>query len=392
MSFEKSHPSYKPVIVVVAYNRVHSLTRVFQSLSSAEYPEDVKLIISIDKGDNNQDVVALAAGFDWPFGEKEVIYQPENLGLRKHILKCGDLTQQYGSVILLEDDLYVSPCFYRFSTEAANFYADDDRIAGVGLYTNQMNSHATFLPFIPIEDGSDVFFFQAPCSWGQVWTDKKWLKFRDWYNKGQTITANDRFPEPIKQWPESSWLKYHTKYVVDHDMFYVYPRVSHSTNFGDSGVHFDKQVNMFQVNLQYRKKSYTFHTYDESLGVYDIYYELLPSRLNQMLPALAEYDYVVDIYGTKNLSQYKEEYVLTQNPVAKPVFSFGMQFRPFVMNVVNQLEGDALFLAKKNQMLAPNGSAFRPFKYYFGHLQPRPLVNLLKFRLRDRKPFSLFIK
>ncbi|MDX2245913.1 MAG: glycosyltransferase family 2 protein [Bacteroidia bacterium] len=384
--------NYKPVIVVVAYNRVHSLNRLLLSLSQAQYPEDVKLIISIDRGENNQDVVELAHRFEWNFGEKEVLYRPENLGLRKHILSCGDMTEKYGSVILLEDDLYVSPCFYRFSQEATNYYADDDRIAGIGLYTNQMNSYAGFLPFIPVEDGSDVFFFQAPCSWGQVWNDKKWRKFRDWYNEGPKISDQDRFPKPIKNWPESSWLKYHIKYVVEKDLYYVYPRISHSTNFGDSGVHFDKQVNMYQVNLQYRKKTYTFQTFDEALAVYDIFYEILPSRLSQMVPALAAYKYVVDIYGTKNLGQYEEEYVLTKTPAVKPVFSFGMQFRPFVMNIINQLPGKSLFFAHKDQLLSPNGSAFGAFRYYYGHLQPRPLVNLLKIRLKERKPFSILFK
>ncbi|MEZ4830203.1 MAG: glycosyltransferase [Bacteroidia bacterium] len=392
MNDENKHPGYHPVIVVVAYNRVHSLTRLLQSLSRAEYTGEVKLIISIDKGANNQDVVDIAESYEWAFGEKEVIYRPENLGLRRHILTCGDLTQEYGAIILLEDDLYVSPCFYRFSEEAANYYSDDERIAGIGLYTNQMNAHANFLPFIPVEDGSDVFFFQAPCSWGQVWTDKKWKKFRDWYDAGQVITENDRFQDSVKSWPETSWLKYHIKYVVEKDLYYVYPRISHTTNFGDSGVHFDKQVNMFQVNLQYRKNSYSFQTLELSLAVYDIYYELLPSRLNRMMPQLSEYDYVVDMYGTKNLSMYKEKYVLTHHPVAKAELSFGMQFRPFVMNVVNQLEGDMISLAKKEHLLTPNGTAYRPFKYYFGHLQPRPLVNLLKTRLKDRKPFSIFLK
>src|SRR5574344_1345043 len=96
-------------IVVVAYNRLESLKRILASLSRGEYPrEPVELIISIDRGDN-QEVLQYADAFPWPHGEKRVIYRPENLGLKRHILTCGDLTQDHDGIILLEDDLVVSP-------------------------------------------------------------------------------------------------------------------------------------------------------------------------------------------------------------------------------------------------------------------------------------------
>ena len=99
-------------IVVVAYDRLHSLKRITDSLLQAEYPQGAELIISIDRGDNRQ-VLEYADSLSWPFGEKRVIYRPENLGLKRHILCCGDLTQDYDGIILLEDDLVVSPDFYR---------------------------------------------------------------------------------------------------------------------------------------------------------------------------------------------------------------------------------------------------------------------------------------
>lgn len=381
---------YKPTIVVVAFNRPHSLNRILGALSQAHYPADVRLVISIDRGENNQDVVGIANDFDWKFGDKEVIYRPENLGLRKHILACGDLTQQYGSIVLLEDDLYVSPCFYQFALETVNYYADDEKIGGIGLYKNEVNSFAGCLPFIPVEDGSDVYFCAAPCSWGQVWLDKKWKKFKAWYDEGQVITEQDKFPDSIKEWPESSWLKYHTKYMAEKEMYYVYPRVSLTTNFADSGVHFDKQVNIFQVNLQLRKESYRLRPLEESLSVYDMYYDLLADRLVQMVPELKEYKFVVDLFGLKNLEYFEEEYVLTRTPSSRPLMKFGMQFRPFVMNVVNHLPGDNIVLTHKKDLLPANGSAMKPYRYYYGHIQARPLATLLKTKLKDKKPFSFF--
>jgi len=154
-----------PAIVAVAYTRPHSLDRLLGSLDAAQYPAgtQVPLIISIDHGDN-QDVLALAEAFDWRHGEKQVIYQPQNLGLKAHILACGNLAEQYGAVILLEDDLYVSPQFYQFSLQSLAFYDDDPLIKGISLYNHRANVHADNLPFIPVEDGNDVYFMQMPAS------------------------------------------------------------------------------------------------------------------------------------------------------------------------------------------------------------------------------------
>ncbi|MBN1143204.1 MAG: hypothetical protein JXA72_02230, partial [Bacteroidales bacterium] len=89
---------YNPVIVVVAFNRPRSLERLLFSLKNAKNIAHAKLIISIDnKEPENFPVRDLATNFEWPFGEKQVIYQEKRLGLKQHVLKCGDLANEYGS-------------------------------------------------------------------------------------------------------------------------------------------------------------------------------------------------------------------------------------------------------------------------------------------------------
>ncbi len=120
-------------IVVVAFNRVSSLKRILASLQKSLYPNPVKLIICIDGGGAEQ-LIDLATQFEWEHGEKEVICQPENIGLRAHILKSGKLALQYDGIVLLEDDLYVSPYFYKFMLAAQTHYIDEKSISGVALY------------------------------------------------------------------------------------------------------------------------------------------------------------------------------------------------------------------------------------------------------------------
>lgn len=87
----------KPVIVAVGYNRVYALERLLKALESAYYEEEVSLVISIDYGGDNR-VTELARGFVWTHGEKMVKTFCENLGLRKHIIQCADLSMEYGQL------------------------------------------------------------------------------------------------------------------------------------------------------------------------------------------------------------------------------------------------------------------------------------------------------
>ena len=83
--------SSTPTIVVVTYNRPYSLKRILWSLSQAYYDDqEVRLIISIDYSGDSE-IEELSEAFHWKFGPKEIRTNRENLGLRNHILKCGEL-------------------------------------------------------------------------------------------------------------------------------------------------------------------------------------------------------------------------------------------------------------------------------------------------------------
>ena len=102
----------RPAIVAVGYNRPESMKRLLRSIGEAHYEwDDIPLIISIDKSDVKE-VQEIAEAFEWKYGAKRVSLHRERLGLRNHILECGDYAIQYGAVIILEDDREVAPDFY----------------------------------------------------------------------------------------------------------------------------------------------------------------------------------------------------------------------------------------------------------------------------------------
>ena len=86
-------------ILVVGYNRPDSIEQLLQSLMRADYGKDqVDLVISLDKGQRQQDIVSVAEAFDWIHGEKVLRVFSERQGLRNHIIQCGDLTEKYDAV------------------------------------------------------------------------------------------------------------------------------------------------------------------------------------------------------------------------------------------------------------------------------------------------------
>lgn len=337
----------KPVIVVPAYNRPGSLQRLLDSLAAADYPPDVRLIISIDAGGaNGRTVHQIAQQFNWPHGAKEVIQHERHLGLIDHIFFCGDLSQKYGSIILLEDDLAVSPVFYHFAAQALAYFADDERIAGIALNALWFNGF-THTPFTPYLDDSDVFFLQIPWYQGQAYSAAQWGRFREWRETAVPhITPADGLHELFTQFPKTDWFPFKTKYLVQMERLYVFPRQSLTTNFGDAGTHFHQRTQFFQVPLQTFRREYRLCGLDQSAAVYDTFQEMRPECLNRLTDRFQGYEYTVDLHGTKSPANIRAEYVLTGKCSRAPLFSFGLEMRPPVANVVTAVPGQALHFTR----------------------------------------------
>lgn len=332
-------------IVVTAFSRPESLRRLLHSLEAAYYPDGVKLYISID-GDGPAEIVDIAESYEWKAGYKEVIRHNKSLGLRDHVMLCGDLSQKHDGIILLEDDLYVAPGFYDFAVNANKFYSTESKIAGISLYTHSFNETAEF-PFYPINDSSDIFFMQMASSWGQCYSRSQWKRFREWYGKehGDVNTRVD-VPPNVESWPASSWKKHFIRYMIFHDLYFVYPRVSLCTNFGDQGIN-HKGDNHFQVPLMQGRKNYDFIRLDDSSVVYDSYCEILPSCLNRFRNDFHQFDYAVDLYGKKPLDRIAHEYLISSRKSESSLMHFGRKLIPHEANVIEDIVGDEIRLAIK---------------------------------------------
>jgi len=335
-----------PAIVLAAYNRPDQLRRLCASLGLATIAADTPLVISIDGGGSRLDqVCAVADAVDWTHGPKQVTVH-EHLGLVDHFWACGDLTTEFGDIVLLEDDLIVAPSFQRWAIAALDNSRSDDRIAGVSLATPFFDGYR-HLPFEPVIDGSDGIYAQIPWYDGMAWTADMWRQFRS-----ANVDPATPLHKSLATLDDDEWFPEAMRYLVSTDRFYLLPRLAQASNSGAAGAHFAEATNYFQVPLTLRgPKAWRLHSVDDALALYDDHLELTPHALGELVPSLANIDVCVDLAGVRDLSSVTATHILTTRRVRKPVRLWGASMHPLVANLTHNVPGDAIRLAATGDVI-----------------------------------------
>lgn len=348
-------------IVVVAYNRTESVSRLLNSLNNAHYIQQVPLIISIDKS-NTDEVENLADSFVWTHGKKRVIKHKSNLGLRDHIMSIGKLTEEYENLIVLEDDLVVSNCFYDYALAAIEKYKDSNEIAGISLYSPNYNFYLS-KPFVARKDEYDVYLMQIAQSWGQIWMRRQWNEFYEWYkNISDNFSVLSHLPINICKWGKNSWLKYHCRYCIEKSKFFVYPYVSMTSNMGYSGTHSSVGTNLTRTMLQSGNK-FQFHLPEIAFATkYDGFYESL--NLSISFP---DKDICIDLYGLKGNFEGKRYWLTTKLAEFHIEKSYGVAYYPIEENVIKDIVGKVIYLydTQKIEKNSMPDNTFELMSYFF---------------------------
>lgn len=356
-------PQFKDKVAVVAigYNRKGALSRLLDSLNSANYStEDIPLVISIDSS-GDTDFYEFVRSFEWKHGEKIVNIQEKRLGLKTHILQCFSLSEFFKGVIILEDDLFVSPSFYKYATEALDYYGDVEQVAGIALYKNEYNGFHG-LPIQFLNSGYDVFAWQSVCSWGEALNYRMWKNFSKWLE-----TFDDDFQpydmcETIIGWTRA-WSKYMYAYMLDTNKTFIYPYQPVTTNFNDAGGEHGGGGSIVQVNLMQGERNYHFGKF-ESLEQYDIYgnNKAIASWLD-----IEEENLTIDFYGDRRY--YKGRYILSPcNLPYNRKQSFRLTMRPWELNIKYGIKGEDIILYERgtsNKTLPPKRALSYKLVDYF---------------------------
>lgn len=285
-------------LVVVGYNRPLALTNLLANVNALLVGDaTVDLVISLDGG-ASESVQKVASKFHHKNGTKKIVQHAENLGLRQHILACGDLTKTLGNVIILEDDLELSPYLFQYAKWVLGEYKNEDRLAGFSMYAYQL-AETSLKPFYRLKnDQHPVHLMSFPSSWGQLFTPAQWSGFRNWLSANK----NTEVPLPpfVKKWSPGSWKRDMLRYLIDTQKHFLYPYQSYTTNKGYKGVNFPISIPMYNVPLadHFAKMDLPALKY---LTEYDEYFELAPVHMAKLIPNADPKSLTVDLLGSKHL-------------------------------------------------------------------------------------------
>ncbi|MCC8147301.1 MAG: hypothetical protein LIO93_12895 [Bacteroidales bacterium] len=169
----------------------------------------------------------------------EIIEQPVNKGLAQSIVDgVSFVINEYGSIIVVEDDCIVSPYFLRFMNQALSYYKNDSSVGSISGWTPNLKYPVSFI--------ADEFSILRSCSicwgtWADRWEDVDWdmnqyelIRHNQELIKRCNKTGNDRFVRYIRQkkFNLQSWSIRFGMTLVQRSQRTIYPRYSYAENIG----------------------------------------------------------------------------------------------------------------------------------------------------------------
>lgn len=103
----------------------------------------------------------------WGFRDLHIIERAANAGLSASIIGgVSQLVEEYGRVIVVEDDLVTSPFFLQFMNEGLDFYEHEDRVISIHGY------------IYPVQETlPEAFFLRGADCWGWATWKRGWQLF-----------------------------------------------------------------------------------------------------------------------------------------------------------------------------------------------------------------------
>jgi hypothetical protein len=128
-------------IVIFAYNRPKHLKVTIDYLKKNELASESNLYIYSDAAKSSEDLEKVTEVRNYfktinGFKSLKVIEREKNWGLSKSIIEgVTTIVNQYGKVIVLEDDLVTSPYFLNFMNDGLETYENDSKVCQIMGYS-----------------------------------------------------------------------------------------------------------------------------------------------------------------------------------------------------------------------------------------------------------------
>jgi hypothetical protein len=160
-------------IALFVYNRPEHTRRTLTYLQKNLLADESRLFIFSDAAKTDGDkakveevrrLIKEVTGFK----SVKVVERKENLGLANSIISgVTQLVQEYGKVIVFEDDLLSSVYTLQYFNEALTRYANEEKVMHIGAYMYNLANKKLH----------QTFFFRAATSWGWATWARAWKDF-----------------------------------------------------------------------------------------------------------------------------------------------------------------------------------------------------------------------
>ena len=238
-------------IVLFTYNRSWHTRRTIEALQKNHLANESVIFIFSDgpKTEEDEPKVEEVRKFlktIQGFKQIEIIEREKNWGLAKNIIDgVTKVVNEYGTIIVLEDDLVTSPYFLTYMNKALEMYQHEEKVASISGYVYPL-PHPEKLP--------ETFFIRGADCWGWATWKRAWQYFEP---DGKKLLAllnkrkecrlfdfNGSYPytrmlkDQIKGKNNSWAIRWYASTFLN-NMLTLYPRKSLVRNIGldDSGTH-----------------------------------------------------------------------------------------------------------------------------------------------------------
>lgn len=254
--------SYAPVVLFV-YNRPDHTKKTVDALKLNKGASQTDLIVYSDaaKIPDHENMVAKTREYvDQITGFRSVTIRKrqENWGLAASIIDgVTNVVEEYGRVIVLEDDIVTSPAFLSFMNRALDFYKDEKRVWHISGWSYPAD----------FDEVADAFLWRGMNCWGwATWADR-WQCFEknpeklisEWHSEEKyrfDLDGSGIFWGQVEANAKkriNTWAIFWYATIFENGGLCVNPSMSYVNNIGhdDTGEHCgaDSSYDVHQLNL-----------------------------------------------------------------------------------------------------------------------------------------------
>ncbi|WP_331774335.1 glycosyltransferase [Sulfurospirillum sp. 1612] len=253
-------------IVLFVYNRPDHTKQTVEALQKNELANKSELFVYSDEAKNENarksvdEVRKYLESIDG-FKKVTIIKREKNWGLANSIIDgVTSIVNEYGKIIVLEDDLVTSPYFLKFMNEALEFYKDEKKVWHVSGWN---------YPIYSIEK-NETFLWKKMNCWGWATWKDRWGYFDKNPKELMNLFNNNEIKEFDLDGIDSNWQqvinnydgKINTWAVFWHTSIFknkglcLNPYTSFVTNIGHdgSGIHcgnsYEKDIDILNYSSE----------------------------------------------------------------------------------------------------------------------------------------------